>query len=54
MRRGVAQQIQTPDLMLNRGLRVVVERVKEFPHRLKTGRIAIEDGLKSHLLDPES
>ena len=54
MRQGVAQQIETPDLMLDRSLRAVVQGVEEFTHRLATGRIAVEDGLKTHLLDPES
>jgi hypothetical protein len=55
MRRGVAQQIETPDLMLDRGLRVVVKGVEELRHRLATGRITIEDSLKvGHDLLPGS
>jgi hypothetical protein len=54
MRHCVTEQIQTPDLMLDRGPRVIVQGVEEFPHGLTTGRITIEDSLKSHLLDPKS
>jgi hypothetical protein len=46
MRHGIAQQVQTPDLMLNRRLRIVLQTVEERTYRFATGRISIEDGLK--------
>jgi hypothetical protein len=54
MRHCVTEQIQTPDLMLDRGLLILIQGFEERAHRFATRPVAVEDCLEGHLLDPKS